>query len=454
MTHLMKQQWVEARSFVSRRSIVYMSMVRILIVRTVLRASLVAIATCTVHATVAAPLTQPTTEIAIAGYAVPIGGGLKGNNEEVWARLVHLAGGKGAKFAVFGLASEDPEGSARQAITELERRGAVCTYIPVSPQIKGLDLAKAVRDPLFIEQVSASTGVFFTGGAQERIVDTLQPGGKTTPLLDAVRGVQQRGGVVAGTSAGAAIMSAVMFRDAPEVLDVMKGKLRFGKEFDRGLGFASAGVLVDQHFLRRGRIGRLIPLMRAQGYQFGLGVEENSAAIFHGDEIEVMGAKGALLIDLSAAVSDPKLKEFNLRNARLSFLDRGDRYNIRTRTVLPSSSKLAAQKLDPNTPDYKPSYSHDPFYLDMFGDNIIANAMLFLIDSDKTEVRGLAFDARPAASDPKGKLGFLFRLYKDADSLGWYSEDSVDEENYTVINLHLDIGPVRMSQPLFTRWQR
>lgn len=53
-------------------------------------------------------------EPAIRGYAVPIGGALKADNEEVWQRIVHLAGGKGARFVVFGTASEDPEASAKQ----------------------------------------------------------------------------------------------------------------------------------------------------------------------------------------------------------------------------------------------------------------------------------------------------------------------------------------------------
>jgi cyanophycinase len=87
-------------------------------------------------------------------------------------------------------------------------------------------------------------------------------------------------------------MSSVMFRDAPSVIGVMKGQLRDGKEVDRGLGFVGSNLFVDQHFLKRGRFGRMIPLMLAKGYKLGLGVDENSAAIVHGDDIEVIGAKG------------------------------------------------------------------------------------------------------------------------------------------------------------------
>ncbi|MGS0759390.1 cyanophycinase, partial [Roseateles sp. GG27B] len=67
----------------------------------------------------------------------------------------------------------------------------------------------------------------------------------------------------------------------------MKGKWMDGKQIDRGLGFVGPDLFVDQHFLKRGRFGRMIPLMMAKGYKLGLGVDENSAAIMHGDDIEV-----------------------------------------------------------------------------------------------------------------------------------------------------------------------
>ena len=146
-----------------------------------------------------------------------IGGALKNDNEEVWQRLVQLAGGKGARFVVFGTASEDPEASAKSVVELLTRRGAVAEALPVAPKFAWVDLNKVVRDPALIAKVRNARGVFFTGGAQERIVDVLQPGGKPTPMLEAIWDVYRRGGVIAGTSAGAAIMSTVMFRDAPSV---------------------------------------------------------------------------------------------------------------------------------------------------------------------------------------------------------------------------------------------
>jgi len=386
------------------------------------------------------------------GAAIVIGGALKLDNDAVWQRIVDEAGGRGARFVVFATAAANPERSAAQIVEALNRHGALAEPIPVAPRLnKGADLQKNLNDPALIAKVNAAQGVYFSGGAQELIVDTLtEPGGKRTAMLDAIWQVLSRGGVVAGSSAGAAIMSAVMFRDAQDSLQVLKGRLREGKEIDRGLGFVGPALFIDQHFLKRGRIGRMLPLMWAKGYKLGLGVEENSAAIVRGDAVEVIGARGALLVDLTAATSDAKLGRFNLRNASLSFLDRGDRHDFKTGLTTPSQVKLASSKIDAAASDFKPFFNNEPFYLDMLGDNTIVTAMAHLIDSPKPELLGLAFNGKPAADDPQPDLGFEFRLYKGEGSVGWYT-GAMGGEDYTVLKVRLDVLPVTIKRPFYER---
>lgn len=387
----------------------------------------------------------------VKGYAVIIGGALKADNDEVWGRMVELSGGKGARWVVFGTASEAPDKAGRRAAELLERRGAVAESMPVAPALKWVDLDKAVRDPQLLDLVRNASGVFFTGGAQERIVDTFKPDGHNTPMLNVIWDVYRRGGVVAGTSAGAAIMSTIMFRDALSVIGVMKGQLREGKEIDHGLGFVGPNLFVDQHFLKRGRFGRMIPLMLAKGYKLGLGIEENSAAVVQGDMVEVIGGKGAVLIDLNDIKTDPKLGALNVVGARLTYLDRGDHFDLGLRRMEPSERKKRGQFLDPSAPTYKPEYSNEPFYIDMLGDSTLSNAMGHLIDSNQKEVRGLSFDPKAPASEPLADLGFSFRLYKGRDSVGWYSDESGSDE-YSVASLYLDIVPVRIGRPLHSPW--
>ncbi len=405
--------------------------------------------------------------IVIPGIAVPIGGALKYDNHEVWRRLVELAGGKDARFAVFATASDDPEKSAGLIIAALNKQGAIAEHIPIAPKLTTTDVRQAVRDPALVAKVKASRGIYFAGGAQERITDALyESDGKPTPILTAIWDVFNQGGVVAGTSAGAAIMSTTMFRDPPEVLAILKAGrngLREGADIDRGLAFVGPEVFVDQHFLKRGRIGRMLPLMVQKGYKLGVGVDENSAVVFQGDEIEVInanGSKGALVADLEASTTDKTVSEFNLKNARLTYLDRGDRFNLKTRVVTPSPQKLSGRKVDAVAKNFSPFFASEAFYLDIVGDTVIVNAMSHLIDSKQSTLTGLAFnplsakDVVNAASargkDPSAELGFEFKLRKERDSLGYFTGD-FGGEDYTVINIYLDITPVTMAQPLYKR---
>ncbi len=384
-----------------------------------------------------------------AGTAIVIGGALKTDNDAVWQRVVDEAGGAGARIAVFATAAANPERSGAQIVAALNQRGATATLIPVAPNLKGVDLAARLVDPALLAQVANARGVFFSGGAQELIVDTLQPGGEPTAMLKAIRQVFDGGGVVAGTSAGAAIMSRMMFRDAQDNLQILKGQWREHREYDRGLGFVGPDLFIDQHFLKRGRIGRLLPAMRAFGYRLGIGVEENSAIVVKGSSVEVIGARGALLVDLTEASTDARLPHFNLRGAQLSYLDRGDRHDLKTGVTTPAPHKLREARIDPTASDYKPYLQADQYFMDMLGDGTIVTAMAQLLDSPSPEVRGLAYRAQPRPGDTAPDVGFEFRLYRGPGLIGWFS-GALGGEDYTVLKARLDVQPVRMATPLFT----
>lgn len=177
-----------------------------------------------------------------AGTAIVIGGALKNDNEAVWQRIVDEAGGAGARIAVFATAAANPERSAGLIVAALNRHGASAEAVPVAPRQQGLDWQAHLHDPALIAKVAAARAVFFSGGAQAYIVDALQPGGEPTAMLQAIRQMFDAGGVIAGSSAGAAVMRRMMFRDAPDNMQVLKGQWRPGREYDRGLGFVDAGL--------------------------------------------------------------------------------------------------------------------------------------------------------------------------------------------------------------------
>ena len=386
------------------------------------------------------------------GIAVVIGGALRFDNDEIWSRIVQLAGGKGARFAVFATSSANPNKTADDIVNALNQRGAVAEHIPVSAFLKVPGVRDAVRDPALIAKVRTSNGIFFSGGAQQRIVDALyEKDGASTPMLDAIWDVYQRGGVVAGTSAGAAIMSTTMFSEPPENLTILKNGLKPGHDIGRGLGFVGKDLFVDQHFLKCGRLGRLLPMMLQTGYKLGLGVDENTAAIVRKEEIEVIGHSGVLLVDLMDARSDKAVSAFNLANARISYLERGDRYQLSTRTTTPSREKLAGKKISPADATYSPYFTDERFYADVLGDAVIANLLANFIDNRQKEVVGLAF-AHRTGKDVKVDLGFEFRFRKMEDSLGYLSSASGGEA-YTVTNIYLDVRPIRMAVPLYREYR-
>lgn len=394
------------------------------------------------------------------GITVAIGGALQDENALVWQRLVLLAGGPGARYVVFATAAGEPEAAAARIVANLQRHGAVAEAIPVAPRLPGIDLAAAVQDPRWIERVGAARGVFFSGGAQSRLLDTLRPGGIDSPLLLAVRALWQRGGVVAGTSSGAAVLSTLAFRDAPDLIGALQdpqGALRDGQEVDRGFGFLPPQIVVDQHFLKRGRIARLLPLLAARGLPLGLGVEEDSAAIVRGFEVEAVGAGGVLVVDLTDARHDAARKGVPLRlqGAALSFLDSGDRYDLATRTLQPARFK--SRLLDPNAAGYRGHFSGDVFYPDMLADGVITTAMARLVDSNDAEVRGISFrpqlalqgaaaPASPAAA-AAAAIGFEWRLYKGPATR---AHTSARQDDYTLQAVLLDVTPITMARPLYT----
>jgi cyanophycinase len=409
----------------------------------------VAIGGASAEAIRSAPAFQP-----IPGIVVPMGGAVRADNDAVRQRLVDLAGGKGARFVVIPTSSGNPVASGESAAHELRRRGAQVELLRIAPQWPGETLESARRaaaDPDNVAKIGAANGVFFTGGAQERYADVLNADGVASPVLQAVRALQARGGVIAGSSAGAAIMSRVMFRDAPNSLAVLKGVLRDGKEIERGLGFVGDELFIDQHFLKRGRIGRMLSAMLAKGYQIGLGVDENTAAVIRGTDIEIVGATGALLIDLRAATVEPG--PVNVRNVRVSYLDNGDHYDLAKAQARVFPAKQAKGELKFGQPGFVPDFENPrPAFADILGENAVLRALSQLVDGPDDHVTGFAFDPLPAAGAPAPDLGFEFVLRRDERTHAWDSA-GIDGKDYSVFDARLDVRPVRMTTPLYKSWR-
>ena len=373
------------------------------------------------------------------GSLVIIGGALRIDNAPVWQRIVRLAGGKGARIAVIPAAAGNPEKSGNRLVRTLNDYGAAAFLLPVAPPLAG-DVRKAANDPILAQAVRSAGGAYFAGGDQGRITQALRnPDGSNSLVLDALWELYRRGGVIAGSSAGAAIMSSTMFYDAKPVLATLQLGVTDGRDIAPGLGFVGDDVFIDQHLLVRGRFARMLPVMLKKGYRLGLGVDENTAAVIGPErEVEVIGYKGVLLLELSHASVDSRQAGFNVGNAAISYLDSGDRFNLASGVLTPSLDKLGG-KLDAARPEYPAAL----FSADIIGNSAVVDLMGKLIDSNQSQAIGLAFGG---PQDGAARLGFEFRFSRSVDSVGYASATS---EAYSIYRLRLDVRPIELGWPAY-----
>jgi len=377
-------------------------------------------------------------EAAPRGSLVIIGGALRPDNAAVWERIVQLAGGQGARIAVFASASANPEKAGASLVERLNKYGANAFFVPVAVRLTGTDYQAAADNPDIAAAIRSAGGAYFAGGDQARITRALRRAdGANTLVLDALWDMYRRGGVIAGTSAGAAIMSSTMFGHPKPVLATLKLGLTDGQEITPGLGFIGDDVFVDQHLLVRGRFARMLPAMLQKGYKLGLGIDENTAMVVGPNrDVEVLGYKGALVVDLSAA--NAQQGPFNVSNVRLSYLDNGDRFNIASHSFTPAQDK-ADGRLDPA----RPYYREPLFSADILGNSTVVDLMGKLIDSDQPEAIGLTLDS-PHGVQPD--LGFEFKFSRTGESVGYMSAAT---EAYSIYNVRLDIRPIVVRRPLY-----
>ena len=268
-------------------------------------------------------------EARTTGRLVIAGGGLQADNSAVYQSIVDARAGDGP-LCVVPTASSDPEASMERAVATLTGYGGV-------DSVKGILIStenpSQAQDPSVVAEVRTCSGFFFTGGSQSRIVDVFLPGGDTTEAYRALWQQWQEGAVVSGSSAGAAMMSRVMIAGGSSADAVTHG-VRLpdgdGVHIREGMGFFELGML-DQHFLARGRIGRLlVSTLQENSPQIGLGIDENTALVVDGDSAWVVGASGVVVVDGRSVQRTGPSRGLGLR---MNLVGAGDLLDLRTLSV-------------------------------------------------------------------------------------------------------------------------
>ncbi len=251
------------------------------------------------------------------GQLIMIGGGLGTSNRSVFLDLIDAAGGvEKARFVLLPSANLSIE-SAQHFQKELQEFGIRAAQVEVL-DILHTNASSSTKDPQNIEKIDRATAVYMTGGDQVRLVQVLtNPDGSDTPILSAMRRLYNRGGVIAGTSAGASAQGTQMLAASglPSMLvDEGLDALDYGLTTDllargilvtKGLGFLDEGI-IDQHFLQyRGRLGRLSRVTLEQKSKFGIGVDRDSAVRVdaHGKFI-VTGGRAIVVLPAHASIHD------------------------------------------------------------------------------------------------------------------------------------------------------
>jgi cyanophycinase len=247
------------------------------------------------------------------------------------ARLV-----RGGRLVLATVASHEPEGyfeSYQRAFADLGVTDLVELYVKERSETSSEEKLKVF---------DGATGVFFSGGDQLRISSTLGD----TPVERRVREIFERGGVVAGTSAGAAAMSDTM---------LVKGK---GGESHRigdlhmapGLGLIR-DVIIDQHFAERGRIGRLLGAVAQNPRELGVGIDEDTGIIVRGRRFDVIGNGAVYVVDgagvthSNIAEADPQ-RALSMYDVRMHVLSAGDNFDLERRRPAEAAELRDSQALE------------------------------------------------------------------------------------------------------------
>jgi cyanophycinase len=358
---------------------------------------------------------------------VIIGGRLEADNDEVFGAMRRLSGGR---IAVFPTASGEPEDVGAETVEDFCAHGVDAVLAP----LYWSNRTDSAFDPRLVDLVRGCGSVYFTGGDQSKIVSSLLQGAET-PVLRQIRELHLDGGLVAGSSAGAAMMSERIICSGTSLEALVDGLTSDldapGLTLGEGLGFFPWGM-VDQHFLKRGRLGRLLVATHVAGYDLGFGIDENTAMVVQGDTMEVLGENGAVAINLAAATVSDVGRTYS--NVSMSYLDHGDRYDLRHNRVIPSSRKRRARAT-------RGAYvTPAPFHRNAFGSYAIYDLMVRLIQGDPSMYR----KDRCIAYYPRHETEVLVELERLPRRSRALSAKGHAGTRFSAVNFRLDLQTKRL----------
>jgi len=252
-------------------------------------------------------------------------GGNVGSQRDIWDKFTELAGGKDQAFVVVvTTAAGDSAAFDQKAVDEVKKQ----TGIKNTVLLHTSDW-KTANSEKFIEPLKKATAVYFEGGRQWHIADSYL----NTLTHQAFYDLLDRGGVIAGSSAGASIIGSFLWRG-----DTRGAQIEIG-DHTQGLGFLKNSA-IDQHILVRNREFALVDFIRKAPQLIGIGLNEATAVLVQRDTLQVLGKSYVAIYDYNTIVNSGEKhvvnnrEDFTASNGPFFFLGEGQKYDLAKRQVI------------------------------------------------------------------------------------------------------------------------
>lgn len=263
------------------------------------------------------------------GSLIIIGGNVK-SQRDIWDKFTELAGGKDkAVLVVVTTAGGDSAAYDVKSVEEVKKQTGVKNVT-----LLHTNDFKEANSEKFIAPLKNATGVYFEGGRQWRVADSYL----NTLTHQAFIEVLNRGGVIAGSSAGATILGSFLWRG-----DTRGAQIPIG-DHTQGLAFLKNSA-IDQHLLVRNREFDLVDFIKKSPEIIGFGLDEGSAILVQRDTLQVLGRSYVAVYDYNNIVNNGEKhvvngrEEFTSSNGPFFFLSAGQKYDLKNRLVIKEARK-------------------------------------------------------------------------------------------------------------------
>lgn len=256
-------------------------------------------------------------EVNSSGKLFIIGGGARPSS--MIERIVKESGlDKGGYAVILPMSSQQPDSAVYYAKQQFHKLGFETVY--------GLQFVKnEVLAKTKLDSIRNAKLIYISGGDQNRFMDVVLG----TKVEQAIHDAYQNGSLIAGTSAGAAVMSKIMITGNalkhPEYSSTFRTLEADNIETTKGLGLIT-NVIIDQHFVKRSRYNRLISAIIEFPNMIGIGIDESTAILVSGNTIEVVGESQVVVLKNQERSSKKHHEKFGAKGIIMDIYLPGEKF--------------------------------------------------------------------------------------------------------------------------------